>query len=446
MTVDTGLWFKVPKYEDVVKAIEKDYKVKLPERTALQFWDSFALSQYRDQVAELQAGEEARHDHQAMEASVQQAAEEQGLTRRELSTYLTHLQAQNSSAVQELQRQLGEQTAAHQRALQEQGTQFATQLAQESQRADRREAAARQAMQALREAPQTAPSLAPPPSQPQQVVNNYRTTHVQQIQGSDDVEQQRARDQELSVLREGQGHMGRAIGEMVRHMQSEGANVRQILGSLAQRPQVLQQIANVDARSVQQVLNLFQQYNIDARQQAVFQRSFQQANVFQGGAAAGPSQPRGSSRKALTDGQLAIEGGQAAAEDRPRAKKSKGQEVAVLPGGGPPPPPPGAGAVAIGGSSSSRPSRVPEDFYIGDDPVAHKKRKLVKLAAGLAKQIAAKMAQRGPERAFQPFQGRGRALREEAQPKTFPRKAPEPRKLPGVRKDRATKALPVVAA
>ena len=153
MTVDTGLWYKVPKYEDVVKAIEKDYKVKLPERTALQFWDSFALSQYKDQVAELQAGEEARHDHQGMEAAVQQAAEEQGLTRRELSTYMTHLQAQNSSAVQELQRQLGEQSAAHQRALQEQGTQFAAQLAQESQRADRREAAARQAMQALREAP-----------------------------------------------------------------------------------------------------------------------------------------------------------------------------------------------------------------------------------------------------------------------------------------------------
>ena len=56
MTVDTGLWYKRPKYEDVVKAIERDYKVKLPERTALQFWDSFALSQYRDQVAELQGG------------------------------------------------------------------------------------------------------------------------------------------------------------------------------------------------------------------------------------------------------------------------------------------------------------------------------------------------------------------------------------------------------
>ena len=60
------------------------------------------------------------------------------------------------------------------------------------------------------------------------MVQNFRTTHVQQIRGSEDVEQQRARDQELALLREGQGHMGRAIGAMVRHMQSEGANVRQI--------------------------------------------------------------------------------------------------------------------------------------------------------------------------------------------------------------------------
>jgi len=404
MTVDTGLWYKVPKYEDVVKAIERDYKVKLPERTALQFWDSFALSQYKDQVAELQAGEEARHDHQGMEAAVQQAAEEQGLTRRELSTFMTHLQAQNSSAVQELQRQLGEQSAAHQRALQEQGAQFAAQLAQESQRADRREAAARQAMQALREAPQTAPSLPPPPSQPQQVVQNFHTTHVNQIRGSDDVAQQRARDQELALLREGQGHMGRAIGEMVRHMEGQGANLRQLLGSLAQRPQpILQQIANVDARSVQQVMNLFQQYNV--RHQAVFQ----QANVFQGAAGGAPA--RGSTRRALTDGQLAIEDGQLALEDKPRAKRAKPSAVQVPGGAPPPPPPPGAGAVAIRGSSSSRPSRVPEEFYIGDEEAAQKKRKLVKLAADLAKQIAAKMAARQGKAPA--FVGRGRRLDDE---------------------------------
>ena len=66
-----------------------------------------------------------------------------------------------------------------------------------------------------------------------------------------------------------------------------------------------------------------------------------------------------------------------------------------------------------------------------------KKRKLVKIAAGLAKQIAAKMAQRGPEKAFKPFAGRGQALGDEEVGRA--RKAPESKKLPGVRKGRASK-------
>ena len=50
MTVDTGLWHKVPTYAEVVQAINKDYKVKLPARTSLQVWDSFAMSQYKEPV------------------------------------------------------------------------------------------------------------------------------------------------------------------------------------------------------------------------------------------------------------------------------------------------------------------------------------------------------------------------------------------------------------
>ena len=48
-----ALWTRVPKYEEVARAIQKDYKVELPERTALTFWDSFALGQYRDMAAGL---------------------------------------------------------------------------------------------------------------------------------------------------------------------------------------------------------------------------------------------------------------------------------------------------------------------------------------------------------------------------------------------------------
>ena len=72
--LDLQLWPKAPKYEDVVRAIEKDYKVKLPERTALTFWDSFAMSHYRDMVAGLEGGQEAGRSHQQMEAAMEQAA------------------------------------------------------------------------------------------------------------------------------------------------------------------------------------------------------------------------------------------------------------------------------------------------------------------------------------------------------------------------------------
>ena len=66
----------------------------------------------------------------------------------------------------------------------------------------------------------------------------------------------------------------------------------------------------------------------------------------------------------------------------------------------------------------------------------HKKRTLVKLAAGMANQVAAQMAQQGPERAFKAFEGKGRALDAERH---------RSKELP-VRKGRATKALPPVVA
>ena len=153
--LDLGLWTKVPKYEDVVKDIEKDYKVRLPERTALTFWDSFALSQYRDMVAGLEGAQEGARAHQGMEAAMEEAVgQEEGVTRREMLAFMTQLQAQSSSAAQTLQQNLDQSAQAHRRALQEQGDQFARSLAEESQRAERRERAAQQAAQALREAPQ----------------------------------------------------------------------------------------------------------------------------------------------------------------------------------------------------------------------------------------------------------------------------------------------------
>ena len=157
MTVDLRLWREVPTYGEIVRAIQKDFKVKLPARTALTFWDSFAMSQYRDMVAGLQSDDAAGREHAEMQGAVAQAAEEEGVSRREMMQFMTHLQSQNTAATRELQARLDDSARAQRQALQEQGTQFAEALAQESQRADRRDRISQEAMQALRDAPRSAP-------------------------------------------------------------------------------------------------------------------------------------------------------------------------------------------------------------------------------------------------------------------------------------------------
>ena len=110
-----------------------------------------------------------------MEAAMQDAANEQGIGRHELHTFMNHLAAQSTSAAQTLQRQLNETSQAQQRAMAEQGSAFAQALAEQSQAADRRDRAQQLAMEALRQTPQTAPSVAPPVTPAQQVIHNYHT-------------------------------------------------------------------------------------------------------------------------------------------------------------------------------------------------------------------------------------------------------------------------------
>ena len=120
MTIDTGLWHNNATYEEVVQSVQKDYTLKLPKRTSLEIWDSFAMSQYKEMQAELSDRQQAGHDHQRMEAAMTDAAGEQGISRHELNTFMTHLTAQNTSAVQALQRQLDETGRAQQRTVEKQ--------------------------------------------------------------------------------------------------------------------------------------------------------------------------------------------------------------------------------------------------------------------------------------------------------------------------------------
>ena len=47
MTIDQAVWSKRPTYEEILRDMDKDYRVRLPDRVALQFYDSFATTRLR---------------------------------------------------------------------------------------------------------------------------------------------------------------------------------------------------------------------------------------------------------------------------------------------------------------------------------------------------------------------------------------------------------------
>ena len=71
---------KRPTYEEVVKDIEKDYKVKLPHRVALHVHDSFAMAQFREQQQAIVEGQQSADE--ARDQAMTQAADETGIGKR----------------------------------------------------------------------------------------------------------------------------------------------------------------------------------------------------------------------------------------------------------------------------------------------------------------------------------------------------------------------------
>ena len=108
--VNTELWHKRPTYADIVKEVANEFPVKLPERAALHFYDSFAMTKFR----EMQAGidhTQSEGDSARNEAMVQ-AASEGGVSKRELLEYVQALGQQKQSANQQLRDSL-QKTADH---------------------------------------------------------------------------------------------------------------------------------------------------------------------------------------------------------------------------------------------------------------------------------------------------------------------------------------------
>ena len=88
-----ALWSKRPTYEEILRGMETDYKVKLPDRVALQFYDSFAMPQFRE-MRQQTNDSEAQKDEHRREAVVVAAADE-GVGRQELQQCANQLHQQS---------------------------------------------------------------------------------------------------------------------------------------------------------------------------------------------------------------------------------------------------------------------------------------------------------------------------------------------------------------
>ena len=91
-------WTKRPTYEEILRDLEKDYKVKLPYRVALNFYDSFAhtqLQQMQHDISTSQQNVDAARDH-----AVSMAVGDSDTSRHAILQHAAQTQQQHSAARQ----------------------------------------------------------------------------------------------------------------------------------------------------------------------------------------------------------------------------------------------------------------------------------------------------------------------------------------------------------
>ena len=133
------MWTKRPTYEEALGQTGADYVRKLPDRVALQFYDLFAMTQFRGQQQAIDA-HQANADEFRDEAMRQAAAEtgDGGVTKHELKQFAQQLNSQSQDVSKQLQQGLQRSAQEHQRGLQRQAEEFGRQMAEERVRGDER--------------------------------------------------------------------------------------------------------------------------------------------------------------------------------------------------------------------------------------------------------------------------------------------------------------------
>ena len=124
-------WTKRPTYAEIVADLEKDYKVKLPNRVALNFYDAFAhthtqFQQMHNQLSTSQTNVDNARDH-----AMSMAADDQDTPKHAILQHTAQMQQQNSAALQEAQRVNAQLTEVHERSRQQQADEMAKFVAQQ---------------------------------------------------------------------------------------------------------------------------------------------------------------------------------------------------------------------------------------------------------------------------------------------------------------------------
>ena len=223
LRVNQAVWSKRPTYEEILRDMETDYKVKLPDRVALQFYDSFAMTQFRELQQQTNESEAQKDEHR--QEAVAQAANAEGVGRHELGQFVHQLHQQSKSANTELINGLNASAEHHRRTSQEQAAAFARQMAEEQLRMDSRMRTVQSSIDALATQPRVPEARAPP------------------VQGTDEL-RMHVDDTASRILgHQGQQfgqlsqHLGGLTSEMVRNMREQNGHLSEMLHHLAQGQQ-----------------------------------------------------------------------------------------------------------------------------------------------------------------------------------------------------------------
>ena len=131
---------KKPTYSEILSSIERDEdKIQLPERTALTFWDSFAMGQYEEMLETAAVGQQAQGERVQLDAAMTQAATDEGLNRQELAGYMRDLNTQNTAAHSTLAAQMQANIDATRRAAEAHAQSIAQEIATQSRKQDQRD-------------------------------------------------------------------------------------------------------------------------------------------------------------------------------------------------------------------------------------------------------------------------------------------------------------------